>query len=127
MLLIYKGVNMFNPQELPNIKAEYHAILDLSNLNLESNVSTDIYICYFSILQKIEQLKVFKEKVIEDQAQSRAYLTHNNPDLRNISYNCYRALQNMTDSFSKNLTDLENIKVDIIEKFHSNFEQNQGA
>lgn len=118
---------MFNPQELPNIKAEYHDILDLSALNLESNVPTDIYICYFSILEKIERLKVFKEKVIEDQTQSRAYLTHNNADLRNISYNCYQALQKMTDSFTKNLTDLETIKVDIIEKFHSNFEKNQGV
>ena len=118
---------MFDPKNLSKLKEEYNSIIDISAMKIDSTESTDIYEIYFLSQKKVIDLKSFQIKNQEHLSTLKPFLTHKNKDLRDLVYKCYQSLQGIEEKIPSDIENMNKLKIQAVEKFHINFEKNEGV
>lgn len=115
----------FTPEKLVDITERLSSIVSLSPLDNTNRDYTYFYQEYFSINDKIEQLKQLSIEVADIILQIRPHLTHKNKEIQSIFYKSYLKMEILQKDVLVNEAILNKRKEDVINMFNIVFEQRE--
>lgn len=116
---------MFNPKNLPSLRAKYINLLDVSGIVLSSTERPVLYKSYFDLVERIKLMGLFEKEVnvcIED---VKPFITHKNKEIQELLHGCYQVLKKIIEDIPVRIKELESLKSNVIEDFNKNFEEKQ--
>lgn len=116
---------MFNPKNIPVLKEKYRELLDIRSLSWKSTEREVLYSSYFGLIERINAMVKFEAEVNLCIDDVKPFITHNNKDIQELLYGCYQVLKGIVADIPVRIKELESLKVDVIEAFNKNFENNK--